>query len=56
VASIEEVAECADDLRNVLDTSSLTERKAFIRSFVEEIRISGNDVLMTYSLPICHAR
>jgi DNA invertase Pin-like site-specific DNA recombinase/archaellum component FlaC len=51
-ATKEEVAECAEDLRNALETSSLAERKAFIRSFIKEIRITGDDALMTYALPM----
>jgi site-specific DNA recombinase len=50
-ATREEVAECVEDLRNSLETGSLTERKAFVRSFVKEIRITGNDALMTYTIP-----
>ncbi len=55
VSTREEVAECAADLRSMLETSSLSERKAFIRSFVKEVRITGDDVLVTYTLPMLPA-
>ena len=52
MASEEEVAECVKDLKTTLETSSLAETKAFIRSFVKEIRITGDDALMTYARPL----
>ena len=50
--SNKEIAACAEDLRQSLETGSLSERKAFIRNFVKEIRITGDNALMTYSLPM----
>jgi len=41
-----------NEMLEVLNNSSLTERRAFIRSFIQEIKVTGNDVLMTYSPPI----
>ena len=52
VASMEEIAECTQDLRKLLEESSLVERKAFIKSFVTEVRVTGNEVLLTYMLPM----
>jgi site-specific DNA recombinase len=52
VPSLEEVRECAVDLRNSLERGSLAERKAFIRSFVKEIRIEGDEAKLTYILPM----
>jgi site-specific DNA recombinase len=52
VASKEEVAECAASLRKLLEENSIVERKAFIRSFVKEVRVNGDDVLLTYTLPM----
>ena len=52
VASKEEVAECVTALREILEENSLLERKAFIRSFVKEVKVTNNDVLLTYTLPI----
>ena len=40
------------EMQEILRNSSLTERRAFIRSFVQEIKVTGNEVLMTYSPPI----
>ncbi len=51
-ASKEEVAECVDELREMLDRNSLAEQKAFIRSFVKEVKVTGDDVLLTYTLPM----
>ena len=41
-----------DDLRNLLSNSSLPERKKFVRSFVKEVKVTGNDVLLTYTIPL----
>ena len=36
----------------ILEEGSLTERKAFIRSFVNEVRVTGNEVLLNYTIPM----
>lgn len=51
-ASLETVTDYVDDLKNLLDESSLTERKSFIRSFVKEVKVTGDEVLLTYTLPL----
>jgi hypothetical protein len=56
IPSKEEVAEYAADLRKLLEESPLLERKAFIRSFVKELKVTRDDVLLTYTLPILPAR
>ena len=40
------------ELREVLDEGSTGERKAFIKSFVKEIEITGGDAVMKYTLPL----
>ena len=52
VPTLEEVRECAADLRNSLERGSLAERKAFIRGFVKEVRIAGDEAKLTYTLPM----
>ncbi len=46
------VAEYVADLRNILTYSSLAEQKSFIRSFVKEVKITGNEALLTYTMPL----
>ena len=41
-----------EDLRNLLMHSSLAERKAFIKSFVREVKVSGDEVLLSYTIPL----
>ena len=41
-----------EDLKEVLSNSPLSEQKAFIRSFIKEIRVTGKDVLLTYTIPL----
>ncbi len=52
LADVETVARCVDDLRSLLEESSLTERKAFIKSFVREVKVTGDEVLLTYTMPL----
>jgi len=46
------VAGCVSDLRDLLSEGSLAERKTFIRNFVKEVKVIGDDVLLTYTMPI----
>jgi site-specific DNA recombinase len=46
------VADYMQDLRSLLDESSLPERKAFIKSFVKEARVNDNEVSLIYTMPI----
>ena len=39
------------DMQAVLREGTLVERKAFIRSFVKDIRVSGDEAVITYSIP-----
>ena len=38
-----------DDLRTLLYESSLAERKSFIKSFVKEVKVTGDEVLLAFS-------
>ena len=40
------------DLKEVLGNSPLPEQKTFIRSFVREIKVTGREVLLTYTIPL----
>ena len=35
----------------MLNDSPLCETRAFIRSFIKEIRVTGNEVVLTYTIP-----
>jgi len=48
LADLETVTRYVEDLRDLLNESSLVERKAFIRSFVKEVKVTGDEVLLTY--------
>jgi len=52
LASPEIVKSYVDDLRNLLNNSSLAERRTFIRSFVKEVKVTGDEVLLTYTMPL----
>jgi len=41
-----------EDLRNMLNEPSLAGKKAFIRSFVKEIVVTGEEVVLTYTIPM----
>jgi hypothetical protein len=52
LADAETVAQCVADLRDLLNESSLAERKTFIRSFVKEVKVTGDEALLTYTIPM----
>ena len=52
LADAETVARCVVDLRNLLTDSSLAETKSFVRSFVKEVKVTGDEVLLTYTIPM----
>ena len=35
----------------MLEESTLAERKSFIRSLVKEVKVTGDEVLLTYTMP-----
>ena len=41
----------AADLRNILEESEFTDRKAFLRSFIKKIVVEREQVTVTYKLP-----
>jgi chromosome segregation ATPase len=45
-----------EDLRQVLSDSPLPEQKAFIRSFLREVKVTGSEVLLTYTIPLSPER
>ncbi len=47
----EKVTAHAAELRHFLDERGLFERKAFLRSFIEQIRVGDNKVTLDYTLP-----
>ena len=51
LADMETVRSYVEDLRNLLEDSPLIERKSFIKSFVKEIRVAGNEVVLQYNIP-----
>jgi len=52
LADLENVSRYVDDLHNLLKEGSLAERRTFIKSFIKEIRVTGNEAVLTYTIPI----
>ena len=52
LADLTTVTEYVDDLRNLPTYSSLAEQRSFIRSFVKEVKVTGKEVLLTYTMPL----
>ncbi len=52
LADLESITECVDDLRELLTEGSPAERTTFIRGFVKEVKVTGNEVVMSYTMPI----
>jgi hypothetical protein len=52
LADADTVACYVSDLHNVLAESCLVDRRACVRSFVKEVRVTGDEVLLTYTIPM----
>jgi len=52
LASPEIVTRFADDMRRVLELSEFTEKKAFLRSFIEKIIVMKDDGIIRYKFPL----
>lgn len=52
LANPEIVKAYVEDLRQLIESSELSERKAFIKSFVKEIKVIGNEGRIRYTFPI----
>ncbi len=46
------VRDYAEDLRNLLTGSSITEQRGFLRSFVDKIEVYDTEVKMHYTIPV----
>jgi len=52
LADVNTVTAYVKDLQNLLSTSLLIEKKVLIRSFVRDIKVTGKNVFITYTMPI----
>jgi len=52
LASPETVKRYVKDLQQFIDSNELMERKSFIKSFVREIKVTGNEGRIKYTFPI----
>ncbi len=53
-ADFNTVACYVEDLRNLLSHSCLAEKKTFVRSFVKEIKVTGKEATISYSMPVAY--
>jgi hypothetical protein len=51
LVNLETMTEYITDMQVVLQEGTIIERNAFIRSFVKDIRVIGDDAVLTYSIP-----
>ncbi len=52
LADMQMVKSYGNDLRDTLDDGSLSDRRAFIRSFVQEITVTKHEIQLKYTLPL----
>ena len=50
--NVNTIAAYAKDMKDFLNESELTERRAFIKSFVKEIIVVPRDALLRYTVPM----
>jgi site-specific DNA recombinase len=51
LTDLETIFNYVEDLHGLLRNGTLTERKAFIKSFVKDIKVTGNEAVLSYSMP-----
>ena len=51
-ADLEHITGYVDDLKKVLDSGLISERKSFIRSFVKEVKVTDSEVVLSYTMPL----
>ena len=56
LADLETVTQYVADLHNLLNDSTLTEKKSFIKSFVSEVQVTGTEVSLAYNLPVSEGK
>ncbi len=52
LASIDVIDAYVNDLRALLEESSIMEQKAFLRSFIQSLEVAETDLTITYTIPI----
>jgi len=52
IADPQMVQDYANDLRNLLAKSSITEQRSFIKSFVQTIEVDDSELKMHYTIPM----
>ena len=52
IADEKTIRRYVEELRELLSNSPLTDRRSFIKSFVKEVKVTGNEVLLTYTVPM----
>jgi hypothetical protein len=50
LADIKTMRCCVEELQNTLGDTSVTEKKSFIKSFVREMTVTGDEVVLNYIL------
>ena len=51
----ETVKNCANDLRNMLEDSTIIERKSFVKNFIREAKVTGSKIMASHSHHCCQA-
>ena len=52
IADEKTIRRYVEELRELLSNSPLTDRRSFIKSFVKEVKVTGKEVLLTYTVPM----
>jgi site-specific DNA recombinase len=52
LADMKTVTKYVEDLHDLLNGGSIAEKKTFLRSFVKEAKVTGTEVLLTYTIPM----
>lgn len=56
LTDLETISNCVEDLHGPLGNRTLTEIRAFIKSYIKEIKVTGNEAILSYSMPMIPER
>jgi site-specific DNA recombinase len=52
IADEKTVKRYVEELKELPSNSPLIDRRSFVKSFVKEVKVTGNEVLLTYTMPM----
>ena len=56
LADLETLTRYVTDVHNLLNDSTLGDKKSFIKNFISKVRVTGTEVLLAYNFPVSEGK